>query len=117
MWLCGWIAAADDDEVDLAARVLRVLDDVAVGLHVEGVEELAPPLGGKMRLEIRNRTEAGTRRRALGPLRLGRDCHDGRLSSSIAAAQLAARALIAPVTPAIGRSNNEAPLASINRDT
>ena len=49
------------DEVDLAARVLAVLDDVAVGLHVEGVEELAPPLFREVRLEVRNRTETRTR--------------------------------------------------------
>ena len=64
MWLCGWIAAGDDDEVDLAARVLDVLDDVAVGLDVESVEELAPPLFGEMRLEVRDRTETRTRRQA-----------------------------------------------------
>ena len=72
-----------DDEVDLAAGVLDVLDDVAVGLHVEGVEELAPPLFGKVRLEIRNRTEARTRRQASGTLRLGRHNHGGRMSSSL----------------------------------
>ena len=72
-----------DDEVDLAARVLDVLDDVAVGLDVEGVEELAPPLFGEVRLEIRDRTEAGTRCQALGTLRLGRHYHDGQLSSSL----------------------------------
>ena len=54
----GWTAARRDDEVDLAARVLDVLDDVAVGLDVEGVEKLAPPLGGEVRLEIRDGTEA-----------------------------------------------------------
>src|SRR5690606_20320045 len=32
------------DEVDLTPRVLDVLDDVAVGLDVEGIEKLAPPL-------------------------------------------------------------------------
>ena len=45
-----------DDEVHLAARVLQVLDHVAVGLDVEGVEELAPPLLGKVRLQVGNRT-------------------------------------------------------------
>ena len=54
----GLDRGAGDDEVDLAPRVLRVLDDVAVGLDVEGVEKLAPPLGGEVRLEIRNGTEA-----------------------------------------------------------
>ena len=46
-----------ENEVDLPAGVLDVLHDVAVGLHVEGVEEAAPPLWGQMGLEIRDRTE------------------------------------------------------------
>ena len=50
-----------DDEIDLAARVLGVLDDVAVGLHVERVEKLAPPFGRQMRLKVRDGTEAGAR--------------------------------------------------------
>ena len=45
------------DEVDLATRVLAVLDDVAVGFHIEGIEELSPPLFWKVRLEVRNWTE------------------------------------------------------------
>ena len=47
-----------DDEIDLAPRVLAVLDDVAVGLDVERIEQFAPPLGGEMRLEIRDGSEA-----------------------------------------------------------
>ncbi len=39
-----------DDEVHLPAGVFQVLDDVAVGLHIEGVEELPPPLFGEVRL-------------------------------------------------------------------
>ena len=72
-----------DDEVDLAARVLDVLDDIAVGLHVQRVEELAPPLFGKMRLEIRDGTEAGARGQAPGTLGLARHHHGGLLSSSL----------------------------------
>jgi hypothetical protein len=72
-----------DDEVDLAAGVLDVLDDVAVGLHIKGVEELAPPLFGKVRLEVRNRAEARTRRQASGTPRLGRHYHGGQPSSSL----------------------------------
>ena len=45
------------DEVDLAPRVLDVLDDVAVGLDVERVEQLAPPLGGQVLLEVRDRSQ------------------------------------------------------------
>src|SRR4030095_9695476 len=74
-----------DDEVDLAPGVLDVLDDVAVGLHIEGVEELAPPLLGQVRLEIRNRPEARTRRQASGTPRLGRHYHGGQTSSSLPA--------------------------------
>jgi hypothetical protein len=47
-----------DDEIHLAAGVLDVLDDVAVGLHIKSVEEFAPPLLGQVRLEVRNRAEA-----------------------------------------------------------
>ena len=46
-----------NDEVHLAPGVLQVLDDVAVGLHIKGIEKLAPPLFGQVRLEIRNRAE------------------------------------------------------------
>ena len=70
-----------ENEIDVAARVLHVLDDVAVGLDVERVEKFAPPLGGKMRLEVRNGTEARAWRRAPRALRLGNGCHDGRSSS------------------------------------
>ena len=49
------------DEIDLAARVLAVLDHVAVGLHIQGIEELTPPLFREVRLEVRNRAETGTR--------------------------------------------------------
>ncbi len=69
------------DEVDVAARVLHVLDDVAVGLDVERIEKLAPPLCGEMRLEIRHGTQTRTGARAPRALRLGNSCHDGRLSS------------------------------------
>ncbi len=90
-----------EDEVDVAARVLDVLDDVAVGLDVERVEKLAPPLGGEMRLEVGYRTETGARRRALGPLRLGKGCHDGQMSSKGRALAVG----LCPRQPAIGRTN------------
>src|SRR5262245_50037930 len=70
-----------DDEVDLAARVLVVLDDVAVRLDVERVEELPPPFRGEMLLEVRDRTEAGARRLPLRLTRLWHRGHDGPLSS------------------------------------
>jgi hypothetical protein len=44
------------DEIYLAAGVLEVLDDIAVGLDIEGVEKFAPPLFGEVGLEVRNRT-------------------------------------------------------------
>ncbi len=50
-----------DDEVHLPAGVLQVLDDIAVGLHIKSVEELPPPLFGKVRLQIGHRTQARTR--------------------------------------------------------
>src|SRR4029077_12692014 len=81
-----------DDEVHLAARVLRVLDDIAVGLDVEGVEELAPPFLGKVRLQICDRTEARTRWQAPGALRLARHNHGGQLSSSLPPRRPAERA-------------------------
>src|SRR5690606_18820736 len=65
------------DEVDLAPGVLDVLDDVAVGLHVEGIEELAPPLLREMRLEIGDGAQARAGRRAPRPLHLRSYCHDG----------------------------------------
>ena len=52
------------DEIDLATRVLEVLDDIAVGFHIEGIEELSPPLFWKVRLEVRNWTETRTRRQS-----------------------------------------------------
>ena len=71
-----------DDEVHLAARVLQVLDHVAVGLDVEGVEELAPPLFREVRLQVGNRAEARSRGQASGALRLrGSDNHVGQSSS------------------------------------
>ena len=104
-----------DDEVDLPARVLRVLDDVAVGLHVEGVEELPPPLFGQVRLEIGNRTEAGTRGQAFRTLRLGRHYHGGRTSSSLPPTRLveSERLSVNAELPAV---NNETPQASTKRD-
>jgi hypothetical protein len=53
-----------NDEIDLATRVLEVLDDIAVGFHIEGIEELSPPLFWKVRLEVRNWTETRTRRQS-----------------------------------------------------
>ena len=38
-------------------------------------------LGGEMRLEVGYGTETGARRRAFGPLRLGKRSHDGQMSS------------------------------------
>ncbi len=46
------------NEIHLAARVLIILDHVAVGLDVQRIEKLAPPFGGEMLLEIRDRPEA-----------------------------------------------------------
>src|SRR5262249_17322156 len=71
------------DEVDLTARVLAILDHVTVGLHIEGVEELPPPLLREVCLEVRYGTQARTRcqsSRALGPCR---HHHGGQLSSSL----------------------------------
>ena len=79
-----------DDEVDLAARVLQVLDDVAVGLHIEGVEKLAPPLFGKMRFQVGNRTQTRARRQTPRTLRLGRsNNHDGTIVLLVTAAAAA----------------------------
>ncbi len=60
-----------DQEIHLAARVLAVLDDVAVGLDVERVEQLAPPLRRQVLLEIGDRPEGGAGGRTAGLLRLG----------------------------------------------
>ena len=37
-----------DNEIDFAAGVLVVLDDVAVGLHIQSIEEFTPPFGRKV---------------------------------------------------------------------
>ncbi len=60
-----------NEEIDLAPRVLAVLDNVAVGLDVERVEQLAPPLRRQMLLEIGDRPERGSGRSAARLLRLG----------------------------------------------
>ena len=41
-----------DEEVDVPRRVGLVLDDVAVGFEVEGVEEGAPPVGREVAFEV-----------------------------------------------------------------
>ena len=53
----GLNGGGGNDEIHLPPGVLQVLDDVAVGLHIKGVEKLAPPLFGQVRLEVRNRAE------------------------------------------------------------
>src|SRR5690606_38807389 len=90
-----------EDEVHVAARVLHVLDDVAVGLDVESVEKLTPPFGGEMCFEIRDGTETRTRRYAPLALRLGNRCHDGRMSSK---GRALTRGILRPPQPAIGRT-------------
>ena len=71
MALCGCTAAAAIEEIHLAARVLAVLDDVAVGLDVERIEQLAPPLRRQVLFEIGDRPEGGAGGRAAGLFRLG----------------------------------------------
>jgi hypothetical protein len=66
-----------DDEVDLAARVVVVLDHVAVGFHVQRVEQLAPPLLGQMRLEIADGAKTGPYARPLRPLAPQTQFHPG----------------------------------------
>src|SRR2546423_8877473 len=59
---------AADQQVDFFGRVTIVLDDIAVGLEVERVEQGAPPVGRQVTFEIRNRTQCP---RADAPVRLG----------------------------------------------
>ena len=104
MWLCGWILAAETMKSTSRRVFSTVLDDVAVGLHIKGVEELAPPLFGEVRLEVRNRTEARTRCQASWALRLGRHYHGGRLSSSLPPAAAGGEHRPLPSAPTLGRS-------------
>ena len=69
--IAGLEPGAFDGEIDLALGVRFVLDDVAVGLEVERVEQALPPVGRQMPLEVRDRAE-GARphgRRFRRPLR------------------------------------------------
>src|SRR5262245_65202227 len=84
------------DEVYLAAGVLQVFDDIAVGLHVQGIEKLPPPFFGQVRLQIRNRAEARTGGRTPGSLRLRRHYHGGRPSSLSVRLALAGEELASP---------------------
>ena len=59
---------AADQQVDFIGRIAVVLDDVAVGFEVEGVEQGAPPVGRQVTFEIRDRTQSS---RADAPVRLG----------------------------------------------
>src|SRR5262249_15462264 len=79
----GLDGGGGDDEVHLATGVLQVFDDVAVGLHIKGIEEFAPPLFGQVRLEVGNRAETRTGGRTSGSLRLRRHYHGGQVSSSV----------------------------------
>src|SRR5690606_13025359 len=88
--------------VDLAPRVLDVLDDVAVGLDVEGIEKLAPPFLRQVRLEIGDGTQAGAGRRAPWPPHLRSYCHDGRKVLSSAAGSTARVCLETPVSRPYG---------------
>src|SRR5581483_3152129 len=93
-----------DDEVNLAAGVLEILDHVAVGLDVESVEELSPPLFRKVRLQVRDRTETRAvcqTSRALGPCR---HYHGGRLSSCCRRQLPKERSALFPRRRPLGRS-------------
>src|SRR5262249_22792342 len=98
------------DEVDLTARVLAILDHVTVGLHIEGVEELPPPLLREVCLEVRYGTQARTRcqsSRALGPCR---HHHGGQLSSSLPPAAAAGeRQTSHRLRPSAGRHETRRP--------
>jgi len=75
-------------QIDLLLGVAIVLDDVAVGLEVERVEERAPPFGGQVALEVRDRTQRAGRAvlgRLAGELRPRRHARQytrGRLATS-----------------------------------
>src|SRR5690606_24289118 len=97
------------DEVVLAPGVLDVLDDVAVGLHVEGIEELAPPLLREMRLEIGDGAQARAGRRAPRPLHLRSYCHDGRKFLSMPPDRRRGRALETPVSRPYGQAMKRGP--------
>src|SRR6185312_12389651 len=49
--IVGLEAGAFHQQIDLLLSVAVVLDDIAVGLEVERVEERAPPFGGQVALE------------------------------------------------------------------
>ena len=46
-----------DQEIDLRDGVDVVLDDVAIGAQIQGVEQLPPPLPGEVVFEIGDRSE------------------------------------------------------------
>src|SRR5439155_21327770 len=48
---------AADQQVDFIGRVAVVLNDVAVGFEVEGVEQGTPPVGRQVTFEIGDRTQ------------------------------------------------------------
>src|SRR5690606_118632 len=50
------------DLVDLVRGIAVVLDDIAIGLEVERIENLAPPFGGEMRFKVGNWSQALARR-------------------------------------------------------
>src|SRR6184192_3962399 len=59
---------AADQQVDFIGRIAIILDDVAVGFEVEGVEQGTPPIGRQVTFEIGDRTQCP---RADAPVRLG----------------------------------------------
>ena len=63
-----------NQKIDIARRAGAILDDVAVGLQVDGVEQCPPPIVGQVTFEIGNRTQgplAGTSGALAGSLALG----------------------------------------------
>jgi hypothetical protein len=50
-------AGRADENVDFLNGVLPILNDVAIGLEIDGVEQRPPPVGGEMPLQIGNGPE------------------------------------------------------------
>src|SRR5260221_5823046 len=48
---------AGDHRVDIRLGVRRVLEDVAIGLEIEIIEDLMPPVGPDMALKVADRAE------------------------------------------------------------
>src|SRR5260370_2423762 len=67
---------AADQQVDFIGRIAVVLDDVAVGFEVEGIEQGTPPVGRQVTFEIGDRAQStGTNapvRFGMGEIRVGR---------------------------------------------